>query len=264
MAQISRTSNPTDLLNVDRRHVLIRIHGTGTELEFAVESFDYDAAGIPQDAVVACVAHAGNAEEYFQLGYAGAVDDTRHAIAGLDNGHPLRFRLLFTASGDPKLIGFTDGVRPANESGELGPSLVDIEPADLGGPAWKLTLPDSVTGDSKPNILVERQIFPTAYAAARSPWFAGLVMPEVMRQVALTIGAHHESLQDENSWMYPWSLFLDNLRAPPPPENAEDTNAEPNELATWADEVAGLFARSSSMKHVLDFMVSNMQGTEAQ
>lgn len=265
MAQMSRTSNPTDLLNIDKRHVTVRVHGTSSDLEFSVERIDFQSAKLPSDALVSCVAHAGNAEEYFQLGRASGVNTSRHRISGLDNDHPLRFRFLFTTPGEPKLIGFTDGVRAVNETGDLGPSLVDIEPKDLNGPAWRLLLPDAAAGEGeKPNILVERTIFPTAYAAASCPWFSGLVMPEVMRQIATAISRNGDALDDEGSWMHPWKLFLDNLQIPPPPQDTDPESDEAGELSAWAESVVERFCKGHSVRASLDFMEASIQGEETR
>src|SRR5690606_30996422 len=134
-----------------------------------------------------CVAHAGSTEQYVDLGSVSAFSATPFSLWELVTDRPLKSRFLFNRPGEALLIGYTDGVRALDEAGQLGSSLVDIEPADLRGVAWRLILPEGTGAGEKPNVLVERSLFQTAISAARHTWFGVLVMPEVMRQIAMEI-----------------------------------------------------------------------------
>lgn len=262
MPQISRTTNPTGLVNVDRRHFVVRLNGSGSDRKFAVDRLDHEALKLSPDTHVGCVAHSGNAEEYFQLGAVDSIDSGWHPIPNLDNGRPLRFRFLFTKAGVSKLAGYTDNVRAINESGDLGPSLVDIEPADLKGSPWRLELPESGGGASeKPNILVERRIFSSAFAAVKCTWFVALVMPEVMRRVAKEIARAPEALDDENSWMHPWKSFLGALKVP---AIELDSDSEEEEVNAWANDVADRFSRGSAMHQELARIEAEVNGEGLQ
>jgi hypothetical protein len=262
MPQISRTTNPTGLINVDRRHFIVRLNGNGADRQFAVARLDHEAAKLTPDTQVGCVAHAGNAEEYFQLGTVGSFDGGWQPIPGLDNGRPLRFRFLFTKSGTSKLVGYTDHVHAINESGDLGPSLVDIEPTDLHGVLWRLELPSSGGGPSeKPNILVDRSVFPSAFSAVKCTWFVALVMPEVMRRVANEIARTPDALDDEGNWMHSWKSFLDALKVPAP---ELDNDSDEEEIGAWANDVADRFARGNAMQREIARISAEVNGEEPQ
>jgi hypothetical protein len=210
---------------------------------FWLERFDFARSGLRPGLNLACVAHAGSTEEYFELGKVDAPNHSTRPLLELAVDRPLRFRFLVYEEGDPLLVGYADNVRAATEAGELGNSLVDILPVDLGGCAWKLELPSLSAGDEKPLLLVSRELFPTAAAAARDPWIAVLVMPEVMRQIARVFAEHPGCLTDENAWTGSWSAFLEAEGIPSPPDPSTE-----NESDDWVGEVVDTFCAKPSMK----------------
>lgn len=260
MKQISRRTNPTNLNEVDRRHFTLRMSGGGdTERTFWLERFDYKGAGIPSDALINCVATAGTSEQYFALGTASNFSRTARPITELVRDKPVRFRFVFHMRGEKKLLGFADGVRSLDESGNFGGSLVDIFPTELNGPVWELELPAaSAEVTAKPCIYVERSIFPTAHVAVSHHWFVALVMPEVMRRVALRIAESPGSLHDDDTWTGTWKAYIDQLGAGEPPEDAEDRTEE------WAASVVRKFTSTGQLKLQIDRLISEMQGEEVE
>ncbi|MBN7829982.1 hypothetical protein J5H37_13930 [Stenotrophomonas maltophilia] len=256
MKQISRRTNPTGLNEIDRRHFSLRISDDGkSDRTFWLERFDFTAAGIAPEVLINCIATSGSSEQYFALGTVSNFSRTARPINELVRNKPVRFRFVFHMPGEKRLIGFADGVRPIDESGNLGGSLVDIFPTDLNGPVWELDLPPtSADASAKPCILVERSIFPVALAAVNHHWFVSLVMPEVMRKVAMRIGEHSGSLDDDDTWTGTWKAYIDQLDVGPPPEDEDDLVEE------WAASVVRRFASTGHLRLQIDRLISEMHG----
>lgn len=256
MPKISRTTNPTSLKELDAKLFSVRTqtHTNGAR-SFWLERFDFANSGLAPGLRLACVAHAGSTEEYFEL---GAIESPVHAVKPINElatNRPLKFRFVVYEHGNPRLIAFADNIRAIDEAGTLGDSLVDIEPADLGGAAWKLEIPEVKPGADKPVLLVERQLFPTAQAAAKDPWIAVLVMPEVMRQIAGAISVSPGSLEDPEVWISGWAEFLTGL-------GIGELGEEPDDIAKaqWVEEVVAAFCAKPSMKAQFGFAIAELSG----
>ncbi|MEA5669658.1 hypothetical protein VA603_19170 [Stenotrophomonas sp. MH1] len=253
MKQISRRTNPTDLKQLDRKHFTLRVADeVGVGRSFWIERFDHKAAGVPAMARMSCIAGAGSTEQYFELGDASAFQRKPMFINELARDKPLRFRFVFNLPGDVRLLGYVDGVQPVDEAGNLGGSLVDIHPMDLDGPLWLLALPSADDPDDKPCLMVERSIFPTAQSAVAHPWFVALVMPEVMRQIAVAISENGGALEDDGSWMGKWKEYFNALGVSEVPD--EDA------LGDWAVSVAKRFAGSGPLRLQFERLAAEMQG----
>lgn len=258
MPRISRTTNPTGLTTLDRKLFAVRVQtATSGVRSFWLEHFNFQASKLASGLVMSCVAHAGNTEQFFRMGHVDAIDHEVKYLSNLSTSKPLRFRFIVHEEGAPLLVGFADGVRAVDEAGLLGSSLVDIEPADLHGPAWKLSLPENLRGSDKPVLLVERRIFPTAHAAANDPWMAVLVMPEVFRQVVLQIAEHSESLDDPETWIYPWAEFLKAMEASDLPEQSD---GQAQAQAEWADGIVEVFCARATMRRQMDRATNELGG----
>lgn len=261
MGQITRTTNPTGLKQVDKKHFVVRVRDDGPDCRvFWLDSFDYLAANLDPSLQLGCIAHAGNTEEFFDLGLVSDVKKTPASLRALATDKPLRFRFIFTKPGESLLTGYTDGVRALDEAGNLGSSLVDIEPADLKGIAWRLQLPEGSGAGEKPNVLVERSLFSNAIAAVNHHWFGILVMPEVMRQIAMAIAMEPSALDDSETWIAPWAGFIAALGVDPPVEYDADDTTGPQ---AWADEVVTRFAAKGVFKHHMTKASAEMGGEES-
>jgi hypothetical protein len=261
MGQITRTTNPTGLKKIDKKHFVVRVKEDGTQgRNFWLESFDFEKAELDPSVQVSCVAHAGSTEEYFELGPVSNFKKTPSSLHGLAADKPLRFRFIFNGPDESLLVGYTDGVRALDDAGNLGSSLVDIEPCDLCGIAWKLIVPEGTGSGEKPNVMVERSLFPTAASAAGHPWFGVLVMPEVMRQIALAIAETPPALDDPESWVSPWADFISALGVEPPIELDDDDSTG---RQAWADEVVAKFAAKGIFKHHMAKATAEMDGERA-
>lgn len=260
MKQISRRTNPTGLNEVDRRHFTLRMSDDGkSERSFWLERFDFKAAGLAAGTMINCVATAGASEQYFELGTVSNFSRTARTVGDLVSDKPVRFRFVFHMPGEKRLVGFADGVRPIDESGNVGGSLVDIFPTDLNGPIWELELPAvNAEATAKPCILVERSVFPTATVAVGHEWFVSLVMPEVMRRVALRIAGDPGSLDDDDTWTGTWKAYIDQFGVGDPPDEDDDRVDE------WAASVVRKFSSTGQLKLLIDRLISEMRGEGAE
>lgn len=260
MGQITRTTNPTGLKQIDRKHYVVRVRDDGANGRvFWLDSFDYSASNLDPSVQLGCIAHAGSTEEYFDFGPISDFIKAPFSLRSLATDKPLKFRFIFNKPDDSLLVGYTDGVRALDEAGNLGSSLVDIEPTDLHGIAWKLILPEGTGAGEKPNVLVERALFPTAISAANHPWFGVLVMPEVMRQIAIAIAESPSALDDSESWIAPWGDFISALGVDPPIEFDDDDNAARQD---WVNEVVTKFATRGIFKHHMTNALVEMNGEQ--
>jgi len=260
VGQITRTTNPTGLKKIDKRHFVVRAQddGKGGRV-FWLQSFDFEAAKLDSSVQMGCIAHAGSNEEYFDLGPVSSFIRTPFSLSGLAADKPLKFRFIFNRCDESLLVGYVDGVRALDEAGALGSSLVDIEPASLRGIAWRLVLPEGTGTGEKPNVLVERALFPTAISAAGHSWFGVLVMPEVMRQIAMAIAEDPSALDDSESWVAPWVDFIEALGAELPVRfEEEDSQAK----QAWAEEVVARFAAKGVFEHHMRRALAEMGGSE--
>lgn len=261
MGQISKTTNPTGLKQIDRKHFVARVKDDGPKGRvFWLEKFDFEAARIDPGVRMACVAHAGATEAYFDLGAVSDFEKSPLSLEGIATDKPLKFRFIFNKPGESLLVGYADGVRAIDEAGNLGSSLVDIEPRKLDGVAWKLVLPEGAGTGDKPNVLVEMSLFPNAASAVNHPWFGVLVMPEVMRQIAMAIAGDADALDDPESWIEPWGAFISAIGVDPPVASDEDDVAARQD---WADRVVERFAAKGIYKHHLARVMAEMDGAQS-
>ncbi|MEB0075835.1 hypothetical protein QN386_15745 [Pseudomonas sp. CCI3.2] len=260
MGQITRTTNPTGLKQIDKKHFVVRVRNDASNGRvFWLDSFDYSAAKLEPSVQMACIAYAGSTEEYFDLGPLSDFKKTSTSIRAIATDKPLKFRFIFNRPGESSLVGYADGVRALDETGNLGSSLVDIEPADLNGIAWKLMLPEGTGAGEKPNVLVERSLFPTAASAANHAWFCVLVMPEVMRQVAMAISQAPSSLDDSESWISSWKEFITVLGVDYPTHSEDD---DISVLQDWAEGVVEKFAAKGIFKYHKARAFVDMEGEQ--
>lgn len=256
MPKISRTTNPTSLRELDSKLFSVRVqaHPNGKR-SFWLERFDFANSGLLPGLCLACVAHAGSTEEYFELGCIDTPLLTPNTINELATDRPLKFRFLVYERGNPRLTAFADNIRAIDEAGMLGDSLVDIEPADLFGATWRLEIPEVKPGADKPVLLVERQLFPTAQAAAKDRWIAVLVMPEVMRQIAGAISHSAGSLDDPEVWIFGWAEYLSSLGIDELADDADDTAR-----LQWVEDVVRAFCAKPSMRSQFGFAIAELSG----
>ena len=255
MPQISRTTNPTGLKKLDTKLFGVRVQTLYAARSFWLEKFDFKLSQLPAGLQLSCIAHSGNTEEFFKLGTVDSPDLSPKPLHKLAVDKPLKFRFVIHAVGDPKLVAFADGIRAVDDAGLLGGSLVDIEPADLKGSAWRLEISPLVAGADKPVLLVERNMFAAAQVAANNSWIAILVMPEVLRQIATVISDSPASLDDTEVWASSWAEFLRGLGGG---ELAE--GADHQAKTDWVESVVYGFCAKPAIRNQMTRAAAELNG----
>lgn len=256
MPKISRTTNPTDLKELDGNCFSVRVTTSADGVRsFLLVKFDLAKSKLEPGLQLDCIAHSGSTEEFFQLGTVEQPKNETFILADLATDRPLKFRFMIYKVGEAKLIAFADNIRAVDDAGQIGSSLVDIEPANLMGPVWRLEIPQLTATGDKPVLLVERQLFSTAQAAARDPWIAVLVMPEVMRRIAEIIVDNPGGLEEPESWIFPWAQYLIGFNIGDPPEDA-DQDAKDN----WITAVVSAFCTTPSLKAQMHQAMRELSG----
>lgn len=256
MPKISRTTNPTNLKELDANCFSIRVSTAPDGVRsFWLSHFDLVKSALEPGLHLDCVAHAGSTEEFFQLGTVEKPKNDVLVLADLATDRPLKFRFMIYKPGEAKLIAFADNVRAVDETGQTGSSLVDIEPSDLRGPVWRLEIPELTANGDRPVLLVERQLFATAQAAAKDPWIAVLVMPEVMRQIAQVIVMNPGVLEDPESWAHPWGQYLVGFNVGEPPDEADEDSQE-----NWVQAIVEAFCATPVLKNQMHQAMRELSG----
>lgn len=257
MGQMTKRTNPTGLKIIDKKYFSVRVENDNHKGRFFwLDNFDYRAAQLDPSVHMGCIVHAGNTEEYFDLGQVSNLNTDPIDIRTIATDKPLNFRFIFNHQDKSLLVGYAEGVKALNEASNLGSSLVDIEPANLNGPIWKLELPQSSFSGEKPNILVDKNMFPTVTSAVNHPWFSILVMPEVMRQIALEIAKENSELDDTDTWIGQWANFIKALGIDQPIESEYDETVAQD----WADQVVTKFTSKGIFKHHIAIALAEIEG----
>jgi hypothetical protein len=231
MARTTSTSNPTGLVEIDRKDVTVDVMTVGRDRYVSVPRLNLTAYKLPATTLVVCIARAGNTTHRIELGALAAWDKASRILTDLAVDAPLRFRLLFHEAGKPMLLASCENIRPRNNSD--AESLLPMEPADLGEELWRFKM----QADG-PVILYNREVFATASAATGFPPFQALVMPEALRQVCRELARAPARLSDESDVLFDWGQWLDGLGVDRPPGADEEESVRD----TWVDEVVEVFA----------------------
>jgi hypothetical protein len=212
MPAISRTTNPTRVKRLEKTRASVRIlkgSGDGVPRTLVIDRLDLTKSGLAPDTQIACVVNAGLTAQYFELGSVARVDLREHALPELALGSGTIVRIIFYEAAAARIVASIDGIRPLSNEADSS-SLVSIQPDSLDGPLWRLEL-GPPTGEENPLLLVEETLFGNAKAAAASPTFIAMVLPEVVRQIARRVIEEGADDCDDACWTSRWHRFLEAL-----------------------------------------------------
>lgn len=243
MPTIFRTNNPTKVIRIDKSAISLRVIKHDDMRTFHVDKLDRTVIQLPSDVRVACLAIAGQNVQYFELGTLSDVDFRSYALSEIGDSAALRFRVMFYDAISARIVGCAENIRSADEDGPT-PSLLSIQPADLGGPLWKLELPED-SGESQPTLLVEQKVFPVAKSVATDRTFLAYVLPEVVRQIAASVARLDADPESDESWIVSWDRFLRSINS------TERTDGEDHHLE-WIDNCVKAFCRRGQMLSILE------------
>lgn len=244
--------NFTGRKRLDRNRVRLWLTGGPDDIRLSTDRLNFDGLELPHDARI--VVEAQHQTNYMRF-ECGTVEAVAHLgsepLTEFETPDAILFRVKVIGDGDSdtgKMLAVADRIRAGDvregndatdETDEGGTSgsvqLLPFQPHDLEQLTWLL----DTTGD-RPVVLVNRKL-PDWKAFVQNPEFRALVLPDVLRQIALWTVLEQDvedATPDDAVW--PWKKFLELLGHSP--VGVEDDKAE-----DWAAEVAHTFTRRARL-----------------
>jgi hypothetical protein len=250
MARISALSNPTGLVELDKKNIGLIFNENPTGATYSLSRLDLDRLSLPATLEVVVVARRGNAEQRTSH---GALSEWNRGLVDISelgrDGH-IRFRVLLEAPGSPRLVAVAENIRP--EGVGDSDSLFGLEPADLGQIPWELMV---LEAEGRAVIRFNRNIYSNAAVAEADVFFTCLVFPEAVRQLGYWHTQNPGALADEQ-W-FPLVAWLASHGVTDSPEEDWDQD----EKMLWCKAVAGAFSErfgfSDQLQKTYDHGVKN-------
>ena len=226
MPRLSTLSNPTGLIDLDKKRLTLQVDDSGRHPTFSLVRIDTSDLNLAGNLLVVVIARRGNSEQRIELGPLASFNRAFHTLVDLGEDGPLGFRVLFVKPDSPKLIAAAEHVRPVGQ-GE-SESFIGLEPADLKQLPWEVEVHDQ---EGRATIKFNRNIYQSAGAAESDRMFMGLVLPAAVRCIAQTVSATPGMLEDEH-----WQPFKSWLAA-----HGITEDPEPNREHEWCSAVVHAF-----------------------
>lgn len=179
MPRISRLSNPTGLIEIEKQRISIVLDDQGTRASYSLAKLDLSALNISANCSAIVIARRGNGELRTNHGSTNDLDNGYVDLTDLGTDGTWSFRLFLVEAGSPKLIASAENIRP-NGLGDSD-SLIGLESAELGQVPWELMVLDL---EGRAVIRFNRDLYQSTAAAEADKHFACLVLPEAVRQLA--------------------------------------------------------------------------------
>ena len=231
MPRMSRLSNPTGLIDLEKQRLSIVLDDQGPKPSYSLAALDLTDMRFQSDLRAIVIARRGNSELRTDH---GPVTDWRKSYIDLSElGHDgtWSFRVLLIAAGSHKLIAAAENVRP-NCLGDSD-SIIGLEPTDeLGQVPWELKVLET---EGRAVIRFNRTLYQNAAAAEADKHFTCLVLPEAVRQLARWHAYSPTSIADEVWQPFKNWLTLMGVTSEPDESASTDTNEE------WCREVVSAF-----------------------
>lgn len=234
MGRVSTRSNPTGLIEIDKRKVGILVSTIETRRYFSLARLDVAGLSLDPNNQVICIARAGKTSQRFDMGTVAAFRKDNLPLDELDLSELLKFRILIHPASESKLLASAENLRPLNET--ESESLLPMEPTDLGQLLWRVDI-----DDEGPVLKFNSSIFPSAAGVENYLPFAALVLPEAVRRVMEHIADEPDSLTDDSDPFNLWGPWLDALGLDRPMNDADD-----KEKRDWCNRVVEAFCNRYS------------------
>jgi hypothetical protein len=232
MPRLSTLSNPTGLVELDRKRIGLVLDDKGSAECYSLVRLDLSELTLPAHANVIVIARRGNAELRTDHGPASDWDKGLIDISEVGSDGAWKFRVLLVQAGVPKLVAAAENIRPDG----LGDSesLIGLESAELGQLPWKLLVLEQ---EGRAVIRFNRDIYLSAAAAEADHHFACLVFPEAVRQLAEWHTRQEPTAIADPQWepFRAW-LALHGISEDPPDEGADEAKRD------WCNAVASAFS----------------------
>lgn len=236
---MNRRFNFTGRKRLTREHARVSLSSVQDSAPRFVAELSLDDLGLPPDAEVIVEAYRQMSLQRFEWGTLGqlrAPQDTTLSEFNDPAGVLFRVKVVGTGEAKGRLLAEADRIRPVEPEGDGGTKrpLLPVAAEKLDGEVWRLGLE---TDD--PVLFIEKSLGDPV-AIARTPAFAGLVYPAVIRIILGRITASDDYDPEEpTGWHSDWLKFakqICGLAAPAPGDSFE-------QKSDWADSVARDFCR---------------------
>jgi hypothetical protein len=217
MPRLSTLSNPTGLIDIDKKRLTLQVDDSGHHPVFSLLRLDTSDLNLAGNLLVVVIARRGNSEQRIELGPLASFSKAFHPLVDLGEDGPLAFRVLLARPDSPKLVAAAEHVRPAGH-GE-SESFIGLEPADLKQLPWEVEVHDQ---EGRATIRFNRDIYQSAGAAESDRMFMGLVLPEAVRSIARTISATPGMLEDEHWQPFKSWLAVQGITEEPEPDREHE------------------------------------------
>lgn len=211
MPSLSTLTNPTQLIEIDRKRVGIHVDDRPGRLSFGLARLELTGLPLPRPLQVVVIARRGKSQERFHLGSTEGWDRAPKDISGLGHDGVLLFRLLLVRQGDPKLIASAESLRA--ESDDSAEGFVGLEIADdLEEIPWEVVVLEQ---SGRAIVRISRRAYPSAGEAVADPGFCALVLPEAVRRLAQHVADDPDVLAQQE-W-FAFKSWLDSMKLGEPP-----------------------------------------------
>lgn len=179
MPRLSRLSNPTGLIEIEKQHIGIILDDQGNRASYSLTKLDLANLKASGNFSAIVIARRGNAELRTDHGPTNDLYKSFVDLTDLGTDGTWSFRVLIVEDGSPKLIASAENIRP-NGLGDSD-SLIGLEPAELGQVPWEMMVLEL---DGRAVIRFNRNLYQSTAAAEADKHFACLVLPEAVRHLA--------------------------------------------------------------------------------
>lgn len=232
MPRLSTLSNPTGLIDLDKKRLDIQIDTTGNHLAFSLVRLDVADLGMPGSTQVVVIARRGNTEERIEVGSIVSWNKGFHPLTELGEDGSLVFRVLLASPNSPKLIAAAEHIRPSGHGDSE--SFIALEPAALEELPWEVEVHDQ---EGRATIRFNREIFQSSAEAESNAFFMNLILPEAIRAMARSVAANPGVLAQAE-----WQPFKAWLAVHGVTDEPED-DGTPEEQEQWCKQVAHAFCQ---------------------
>lgn len=251
MPRLSTLSNPTGLIDLDKKRLDIQIDATGGRLAFSLVRLDIADLGLPGDTRVIVVARRGNSEERIDVGTISTWNKGFQPLTELGDDGSLAFRVLLVGPTSPKLIAAAEHVRPKGQGDSE--SFIALEPSDLEELPWEIEVHEQ---EGRATIRFNREIFQSSAEAESNAFFMNLILPEAIRAMARSVAPNPGVLAQEE-----WTPFKTWLAVHGVTEEPDD-DSTPEEQEQWCKQVAHAFCQRFAFTTKLKELRLKDQGNE--
>lgn len=242
--------NYTGRKRIKRDRVRLRLTTNGS-VKLHADELNLDGIALPSDAGIVIEAQRQTRFMRLSCGTVSTPDlPAGAALTEFDVAEGLHFRVKVvgvTGADEGKILAAADGLIATSEGDTAGrTALLPFRPAPLGQRLWKL---EATEGDW-PALLINESVADW-HQFARTPSFQALVLPEVLRQIAIWVVEQLDDAQEEDTPAGAWRQFLSGFGQDPVEVAPDDEDERAGWARDWAEEIADKFSRRHKFRDVL-------------